>query len=81
VETTFEQVKKVISNYTDFSEDEIKEESRLTSDLGLTSFDLVCLSISVEDNFGIKLESKDFVAINTIKDLCNAINRYKGEAV
>ena len=72
MEETFEKVKKLLSNYT---QENMKNDSRLTNDLGLTSFDLICLSTSLENNFGIKLESTDLNAIQTIEDLCRVINR------
>ena len=78
VESTFEKVKKILLGYTDFTEENMKSNSRLTSDLGLTSFDLICLSTTVENNFGIKLDIADLNYIQTIEDLCKVINLKNG---
>ena len=78
VEPTFEKVKKILLGYTDFTEENMKSNSRLTSDLGLTSFDLICLSTTVENNFGIKLDIADLNYIQTIEDLCKVINLKNG---
>lgn len=78
MEPTFEKVKKILLGYTDFTEENMKSNSRLTSDLGLTSFDLICLSTTVENNFGIKLDIADLNYIQTIEDLCKVINLKNG---
>ena len=64
-----EKVKYILSQYTEVIE--ITEESSLTADLGLSSFDLVSIVTDFEDEFDIKISDRDiagFVCVNDILD-------------
>ena len=64
-----EKVKCILSQYTEMTE--ITEESSLTADLGLSSFDLVSIVTDFEDQFEIEISDRDiknFVCVNDILD-------------
>lgn len=69
----YEKVKTILTNYTDVKLEEMSEKSRLMSDLGLTSFDLICLGGSLEDTFKVKLEDSMINSLQTIEDVVKLI--------
>ncbi len=67
------KIKKVIAQFTDVEFQDIKLESELTCDLGLTSFDLVSLLSSLEDEFDITGDDMNVKNIKTVEDVCNSV--------
>lgn len=68
------EVKKLLCNYTDVAAEEMDESSRLTSDLGLTSFDLICLGGALQDHFGVKCKDKVISSLQTVGDVVDILN-------
>lgn len=66
-----EELIEIASEYT---QETLNEDSKLRSDLGLTSFDLVSLISDIEDKYNIKIDDNDIKDIITVKDLINYIN-------
>ena len=62
----FDKVKKILENYT---ESEIKEDSSLVGDLGLSSLDIVSIVADFEDEFNIKIEDKDIFNFLSVDDI------------
>ena len=62
----FDKVKKILETYT---ESEIKEESSLAVDLGLSSLDIVSIVADFEDEFNIKIEDKDIFNFLNVDDI------------
>ena len=62
----FDKVKKILENYT---ESEIKEDSSLVGDLGLSSLDIVSIVADFEDEFNIKIEDKDIFNFLIVDDI------------
>ena len=62
----FDRVKKILENYT---ESEIKEDSSLVGDLGLSSLDIVSIVADFEDEFNIKIEDKDIFNFLNVDDI------------
>lgn len=69
-----EELKKIAAEYT---EQEITEETKLRSDLGLSSFDLVSLIADIEEKYNIKVNDEDIASLTTVKDLMNYIETHK----
>ncbi|MFC3749968.1 acyl carrier protein [Paenibacillus sp. GCM10012306] len=67
------QIKDIISQFTDVDLKEIRLESELICDLGFTSFDLVCLLSSLEEEFGVKGDEKMLKRIKTVEDVSSMI--------
>ena len=72
----------IISKVNDFLEDEfeveadeIKPAANLKETLELDSLDYVDLVVSVESNFGVKLNAEDFVDIVTLQNFYDLIER------
>lgn len=62
-----EKVKRILLRYTEYIE--ITEESQLTADLGMSSFDLVSVVTEFEDEFGIEIADRDIRKFNCVGDI------------
>ena len=69
-----EELIKVLENYT---EEEITEASRFKTDLGLSSFDVVCMIDEIEDETGVRIDIKDFVNYKTVGEMSGYIASLK----
>ncbi len=70
-------LKEIVTNYVDIDPDEITKDSKLLSDLGLTSLDLVMVSNEIESEFNVELPQKLYASIKTVGDLLNFIEENK----
>ena len=66
-------LKEIVSNYIDIDTDTITRETKLLSDLGLTSLDLVMIANEIEGEFGINLPDRFTSSIKTVGDLMDFI--------
>lgn len=57
--------------------DEIKAEDNFKLNLGMSSFDLVCVMSDIKTEFGITLTATDFVNNKTIGELAKHIEAVK----
>ncbi len=64
-----EEIKSIICDYIDIDPDEIKPESELRKDIGMSSLDLINLAVEIEDSFGVTVSNEDISAIATVKEL------------
>ncbi len=67
----FEQIKSILSKFT---KEEITEKSSFTSDLGLSSFDVVSIVTAFEDEFDIEIPDRDIRKLVKVEDAINYIN-------
>ncbi len=63
---------ELIENYIEV--DEITASSSFKADLGLSSFDIMCLVTDIEVYLGVKLKPTDFVIYKTVGELFNYID-------
>lgn len=70
----FEQVKKILLNYTDATE--ITENSILESDLDLSSFDVVSIVTDFEDMFQIEIPDRDISRFLSVKDILDYLKTH-----
>lgn len=63
----FEQVKKILLDYTSVSE--ITEDSALAADLDLSSLDVVSIVTEFEDQFGIEIPDREIGKFITVSDI------------
>ena len=68
----FEQVKEILAKYVS-PDIEITENSTLTSDLGLSSFDLVEIVTDFEDEFDIEISDRDIRKLIKVQDIIDYI--------
>ena len=71
----FESVRDILEKYT---EGEVREDSSLMGDLGLTSFDLAVIVSEFEEKFSISVEDRDVVGLVTVKDVVDYLEKKVG---
>ena len=67
-----EQLIELIENYVEI--DEIKAEDNFRLDLGMSSFDTMCLVNDIQDTFGVELQAVDFVNYKTIGEMAEYLD-------
>ncbi len=72
-----ETFRNIICNYVDIDPEDITEDSKLRSDIGLNSFDMVNVAVDLESEYGVKIDSKEFSGLKTIGDLMKYIETIK----
>ena len=65
-----EKIAEILSKYT---KEEITAESTLVNDLGLSSFDIVSIVTTFEDEFDIEISDRDIRKLITVEDIINYI--------
>ena len=53
--------------------DEIKSEDSFKLDLGMSSFDTMCMVAEIENELGVKLTAADFVKNKTVGEMAKYI--------
>ncbi len=72
-----EQVKKIVAEQLNISEDKITLESRLVEDLGVDSLDTLEMLMALEDEYGIQISNEDAQNLKTIQDIVNYLEAKK----
>ncbi len=65
----------IIENYVEA--DEITAKTSFKKDLGLSSFDTVCMIDEIKTELGVKLEPADFVKYKTVGEMAEYIESRK----
>ncbi len=65
----------IIENYVEA--DEITADTGFKKDLGLSSFDTVCMIDEIKTELGVKLEPADFVKYKTVGEMAAYIESRK----
>jgi len=73
--TVEEQVRKIIVEQLNVTEEESVLEASFVDDLGADSLDLVELVMAMEDHFGIEISDEELMKIRTIQDAVNYIKK------
>lgn len=66
-----EKVIEILSEYTEISKDNIKMESGLVNDLGLSSLDVINVVVAFEDEFDIEIPDQIIKDLVTVGDVVN----------
>ncbi|HPC04827.1 MAG TPA: acyl carrier protein [Syntrophales bacterium] len=73
--TVEEQVRKIIVEQLNVTEEECVLEASFIDDLGADSLDLVELVMAMEDHFGIEISDEELMKIRTIQDAVDYIKK------
>lgn len=73
--TVEEQVRKIIMEQLNVTEEECVFEASFIDDLGADSLDLVELVMAMEDHFNIEISDEELMKIRTIQDAVDYIKK------
>jgi len=71
----YNKIKTFLNEYYNISEDVIKPESELVSELGLTSFQLVEMCAQLEEEFDIDIDENELPNIITVNDMAAVLDK------
>ena len=74
----FEKVRTIIADVCQMPEEEITEQTNLTADLGLNSFELVNLIIAFTDAFHIEVADDELDRFETVADILTYLEEIVG---
>ena len=69
---TLERLIEIIENYVEA--DEIKSEDNFKLDLGMSSFDTVCMVEDIREEFDVELTVADFINNKTVGQMAEYIS-------
>ncbi len=75
--TTFEKVKKIVTEKLGVSEAEVTEEASFINDLGADSLDVVEFIMEVEKEFDITISDEDATKLVTVGDAVKYIEAHQ----
>ena len=64
-----ERLKEILAGVADVKPEDIKSDTRLIADLGLTSFDFADIAARAEEEFGIRIADDAVSKIETFNDV------------
>ena len=74
-----DQLKEIVVRYAEVNPDDIKGETRLVEELGLTSFAVMSMMGDIEEEFGITVVEEELSDISTVDDVIRYIKMKQGE--
>ncbi|MDE5619478.1 MAG: acyl carrier protein [Ruminococcus sp.] len=72
-----EKIKEIIVNYVEVNPDEITSESRFIEDLGLNSYDFMCMLGDLETELDIAVDESEIIKLQTVGDAIAYIERLR----
>ncbi|MDR1911411.1 MAG: acyl carrier protein [Helicobacteraceae bacterium] len=73
----FDEVKAIVVEQLNVSEEEVKESSKFVEDLGADSLDVVELVMALEEKFDVEIPDEDTEKIKTVGDVINYVENIK----
>lgn len=73
-----QKIIQILSEVSGVPEAEIKPDSRLTDELGLTSFDLADIVVAIEDEYGLSIADELLPQLVTVGDIIKAASEVLG---
>jgi acyl carrier protein len=73
-----EKIKEILSEVSGVPLSEIRKDTRLVGDLGMSSFDLADTVVSVEEAFGVHLPDERFREMETVEDIVRILREENG---
>ncbi|MDD2201985.1 MAG: acyl carrier protein [Firmicutes bacterium] len=74
---TLDELKAIIADQLEVSQDEISTGSRFVQDLGADSLDMVELMMSIEERLGVRIEQQKVADLMTVGDVVAYIEANK----
>ena len=68
-----EKIREILSEVSGVPISELREDTRLVGDLGMSSFDLADTVVSVEEAYGVKIPDERFGELETVADIVRVI--------
>lgn len=75
-----EKILQILAEVSGTDAESIKENTRLADDLGLTSFDLADIVVSIEDEYGVSISDEVFPTLQTVGDVFAAAKKVLNDA-
>mgnify|MGYP002518974256 FL=1 len=75
-----EKILQILAEVAGVDEGSIDENTRLADDLGLTSFDLADIVVSIEDEYGVSIPDEVFPTLHTVGDVFAAAKKVLEDA-
>lgn len=75
-----EKILRILAEVAGVDEGSINENTRLADDLGLTSFDLADIVVSIEDEYGVSIPDEVFPTLHTVGDVFAAAKKVLEDA-
>lgn len=72
-----EKIKEIICNCVPVEPEDITEDSKFLADLGMSSLDLVMISVEIEKEFGVSIPDKLYTSVKTVGGLMEYIESNK----
>lgn len=72
-----EKMREIICNCVAVDPEEITPDAKLLGDLGLSSLDLVMVSVELEKEFGVEIPDKVYTSVKTVGGLMEYIESAK----
>lgn len=71
------KIKEILSEISGIPASEITRDTRITGDLGMTSFDLADTVVTVEETYGLRIPDERFSDLETVGDIMRIIEEDK----
>ena len=72
-----EKVKEILSEISGIPVAEIHSDTRITGDLGMSSFDLADTVVTVEETYGLRIPDERFRDLENVGDIIRVIEEEK----
>lgn len=72
-----DKMKEIICNYVETAPEEITENSRLIEDIGLNSYDFMCMIGDLETEFGVTVDETEVVNLRTVGEAIAYLEKLK----
>lgn len=73
-----DKINGILLDLLDISEDAIRPEASLISNLGASSVDLVEIITALENEFNLDISDEDAARIRTVKDIIDYVQTHSG---
>ena len=73
-----DKIREILSDVSGVPLSEIRADTRLVGDLGMSSFDLADTVVSVEETFGVHLPDERFREMETVADIVRILREENG---